>query len=121
MVNDPEGSMATYDDTTLNEYIEARAVIDEDGYEPDEDEWTETYDLNAAAADIWDEKAAALVGRIDFNSDGGQFSASQFYEQAKRQAQFYRSKSRPKGIVLKPDRPFLLQDLLRPAHHEEVY
>jgi hypothetical protein len=107
MVNDPASETATYDDTTLNEYIEAHAVIDDDGYEPDESEWTETYDLNAAAADIWQEKAAALVGRIDFSADGGTFSASQLHEQAKKQAAYFRSRSRPKSIVLKPDRPFL--------------
>jgi hypothetical protein len=119
MVNEPLS--ATYDDTSLNEYIEEHAVIDSDGYEPDEDDWTETYDLNAAAADIWEEKAAALVGEMDFSADGGQFSASQLYEQAKKQAAYYRSRSRIKSIELKPDRPFLSQDLLRPLHHEEVF
>lgn len=121
MVVEPESTTTTYTDEVLTERIEAHAVIDSNGYEPDDTEWTPTYDLNAAAADIWEEKAAVLVGRMDFAADGGQFSASQQFEQAKKLAQFYRSKQRPVSITLKPDRPFWSQDMVRRGHTEEAY
>ena len=57
-----EPTSATYDDNALDIYIEAHPLYDADGNAPDESGWTAVYDLNAAAADIWIEKAAALVG-----------------------------------------------------------
>lgn len=105
MVNEP--STAVYSDDTLAEMIERFPLTDAFGYEPDDDNWTETYDLNAAAADIWDEKAASLAHLYDFKADGGDYSRSQAQENAMKQARVYRSRRSFRGVTLqsapKPD------------------
>jgi hypothetical protein len=109
MIAEPEET--TYDDDALTEYIEACAVMDENGEDPtyldhstipptvtENEYWIPTYDLNAAAAEIWDEKAAAIQDQYDFTADGGSFHRSQSYEQACKMAAKYRSRSRIKSI-----------------------
>ncbi len=54
-----------------------------------------SYDLNAAAADIWEQKAAHVANRFDFEADGGRYSVSKLVEQYERQAQRFRAKSGP--------------------------
>ena len=56
------------------------------------DEWIPTYDLNAAAADIWQEKAATWIALYDFSADGGNYSRMQVYEAMQTQARYYRSR-----------------------------
>jgi len=48
-------------------------------------------DLYAAAAEIWDEKAAAVSGNYDFEADGGKFSRSQMAAQYTENANKYRA------------------------------
>lgn len=48
-------------------------------------------DLYAAAAEIWDEKAAAVSGNYDFEADGGKFSRSQMAAQYMANANKYRA------------------------------
>jgi len=103
-----EPTTATYSDTTIKGYIETYPLIDVYGYEPaDADgianpDWTPTYDLNAAAADIWDEKASALAAQFDFNADGANFQRSQTYKQAAERGRYYRSRRSPRTLVLMP-------------------
>lgn len=58
--------------------------------------WTPTFDLAAACADIWSEKAAAIAGAFDFTADGATFHKAQAVEQYERQARIWRSR-RAKG------------------------
>jgi hypothetical protein len=122
MVNEADDT--TYDDTALEETIESYPCIDERGEEPytwdtstdpptqdDNDSWIATYDLNAAAADIWEEKAAVLAQDYDFNADGGRYSRSQAYEQAMKQARYYRSRRNPRTKTLRPE-PVKSEDVL---------
>lgn len=51
------------------------------------------YDINAAAADCWDLKAAKWAGQFDFSVDGGSYQQSQRVAHAKAQATAYRAKS----------------------------
>jgi len=103
MVNEP--TEATYDDDTIQGYIEAYPLVDIQGEDPiildysttppstDENtNWIPTYDLNAAAADIWSEKAAARADYFDFATDGESHKKSQSYEQCMKQARYYRSR-----------------------------
>ncbi len=114
---DAEG---TYDDDAIAGYIEAHPVRDAQGREPYErlDDgrlsttinslWTETYDLAAAAADVWDEKASALTEETDTSVDGASITRSQAYQHARSEARKYRGRSRPATIRLAPDaRPAL--------------
>jgi hypothetical protein len=51
------------------------------------------YDSYAAAADVWELKAAIYAGHTDFSADGGNYSDSQLYDMAVKQAQKYRNMS----------------------------
>jgi len=103
-----EPTEATYEDEALAGYIEAYPCLDERGEvpytwdtstePPTQDanaDWVPTYDLAAAAADIWSEKAAALAAGYDFSTDGGSFHRSQAYEQAQAQARYWRARRKP--------------------------
>ncbi len=98
MVDEP--TEVPYDDDLIDDIIESYPLIDSLGTKPletdfsttpptisERDEWIPTYDLNAAAADIWEEKAGAIAENFDFSADGGSYKRSQKYDQ-------YMSKSR---------------------------
>jgi len=104
MIAESEDSI--YTDTILEEYIKSYPVIDVDGEEPtyldystqpptitDNSDWIPTYDLNAAAAEIWDEKAAGLQSKYDFSADGGSYSVKQAFDNAVKMAAKYRGRS----------------------------
>lgn len=108
-----ETTTTTYSDADIQTVIEQYPLMDENGEEPrepDDDtglltentDWTATYDLNAAAGDIWAEKGAAVANRNDFSADGGSFSLSQQYQQAMAQARYYRARRAAKSIRLWP-------------------
>ena len=112
MVN--ETTATTYSDADLATMIEAYPCLDARGEEPGpwdtsttpptwdaNESWIPTYDLSAAAAAIWEEKAAILAQDFDFNADGGDYTRSQTYEQAMKQARYHRSRRRPGTITLK--------------------
>ena len=74
-----EPTSTTYSDTAIQTVIESYPLIDQRGEEPytwdlstqpptqdDNEDWIVTYDLNAAAAVIWEEKAAAVSCGYDF-------------------------------------------------------
>lgn len=110
MVNEP--TVTTYSDALITTFIEAYPRIDERGELPYtwssavppvqvvNTEWVATYDLNAAAADMWEEKAGALAGNYDFSADGGNYTRSQAYEMAMKQCRFYRARRRPTSVML---------------------
>jgi len=95
-----ELTSAIYSDNALAEYIERYPLVDAYGYDPEDDNWTETYDLNAAAADIWGEKAAARADDFDFRADGGDYTRSQAYEQAMKQARYYQARRSFKTVTM---------------------
>lgn len=110
-----ESTTDTYADADIQTYIEARPSMDERGEFPyswdtstepptqDANEsWIATYDLAAAAADIWAEKAAILAADFDTNADGASLSRSQAYEQAMKQARYWGSRRKPSTITLYP-------------------
>jgi hypothetical protein len=108
-------STTDYTDDDLAEAINRYPVEDARGEGPwieSEDDpgtleqnpdWTATYDLNAAAADIFAELAAAVVSDFDFSADGGSYSRSQKYQQLMQQSRHYRSRRNPRTITLRPE------------------
>lgn len=90
-----EPTTTTYSDDALADYIEAYPVTDVAGVRPDGSGWVATYDLHAAAADLWEEKAAPLQPKFDFSADGGSFDRSQAYEAAMDQARYHAARRRP--------------------------
>ena len=108
MVDEP--TETTWDDDLIDDYIESYPLIDVLGTDPQEidfstspptiserDEWIPTYDLNAAAADIWEEKAAGIAENYDFAADGGKYTRSQKYEQYMNKSRFHLSKRSAKA------------------------
>ncbi len=106
-----ETTTATYSDAQIQAFIESHAVVDANGTEPlyyagvgqgmvANPTWMPTYDLNSAAADVWEEKAAVPAEDFDFNADGSQLYRSQVYRHAMQQARYYRSKRVPRTISM---------------------
>jgi hypothetical protein len=101
---------ADYDDTAVQTYIERYPLLDERGELPYtwvlnvpptqevNPSWIATYDLAAAAADIWAEKASVLAADFDFSADGGSYTRSQAYEQAMAQSRYWLSRKSTKTI-----------------------
>lgn len=52
-----------------------------------------TYNLNAAAADVWDKKAARYASRYDVSTDNHSLKRSQMVAQAREQARYFRDLS----------------------------
>ena len=110
-----EVTLDTYDDPLLATYIEAYPLLDEQGEAPytwdtatspptqDVNEaWVPTYDLHAAAGDIWEEKAGALATAFDFSADGATYNRSQQFDMMMKQARYHRSRRSPKtGTLVK--------------------
>lgn len=112
-----EDTQTPYSDSLLLRYIQKYAIRDKFGVEPTyiqqfnssapptfvaNDYWTHTYDLNAAAADIWTEKASTKVNKFDFRADSAEYKRSQMYEQARKQARFYFSRRAIGAVDLTP-------------------
>lgn len=110
-----EPTLVTYDNDVIQAYIETYKLMDENGENPrvpstlqpgvlfDNPDWTPTYDLNSAAADIWEEKASVLAQDFDFDADGGNYRRSQAYDQAMKQARHYRSRRSVRTVRQVPD------------------
>lgn len=104
-----EPTISPYTDALVTAAIEKYPLLDERGQAPytfdtstepptkeDNDDWIDTYDLHAAAADIWEEKAAGWANKYDFKADGGDYSRSQAFEMCMKQARYHRSRRAPK-------------------------
>ena len=116
-----EAAEEVYTDELLAEYIERYPLVDARGVNPwiestttpgsleINPDWTPTYDLAAAASDVWGEKASVLAGDYDFAADGGSYSRSQAYEQAMKQSRYWRARRSVKTIVQRPE-PSILDE-----------
>lgn len=111
MVGEP--TTATYTDALLTTYIERYPHLDEQGEEPYtlssdsppaqivNDQWIPTYDLHAAAADVWEEKAGARVDKVDFKADGGDYAMSQQSEACMKMCRFHRARRMPSSMRMR--------------------
>lgn len=105
----------TYSDALLTTIIENRPLVDQLGTDPyywdtttspptqvTTTGWIPTYDLNLAAADIWQEKAAALANTFNFSADGGNNSYSDKFEHCKKMTAYYLSRRSAGSIPVHP-------------------
>lgn len=99
MVAEPEQD--TYTDALLSAAIARHPLPDADGYAPTNTAWAGAWCINSAAADIWEEKAAALAGDFDFSADGGDYKRSQAHAQMMGMARAYRSRRSTSALVLR--------------------
>jgi hypothetical protein len=103
MVNEP--TQSPYTDIILARYIGKYPTVDDYGRESGDSGWTAGYDLNAAASDIWSEKASLVQMYYDFQADGARYSQSQLYEMAMDKSRYHaaRRKATSKSTFKKPD------------------
>lgn len=107
-VAEPDDSNG-YDDDALSDVIEQYSLLDERGEEPytfdtstqpptqkANGDWIATYDLHAAAAEVWEEKAAGIAHLYTFSADGGQYVRSEAHAQYMRQAAYHRARRAPR-------------------------
>jgi len=87
-----------YLDADLTTILERYPLPDSDGLAPDAVLWAGNWDLNRAAADIWEEKAATVAADFDFAADGGDYKRSQVYAQYMGIARSFRAR-RASGVV----------------------
>ena len=100
-----EPTTATYSDAQLTAFIENFPLIDELGTIPytwslstdpptkiATPQWIPTYDMNAAAGEVWSEKAAAVAELYSFEADGGNYQLSEKHEHYLKMAGIYRAR-----------------------------
>ena len=100
-----EVASATYEEDTLETYIERYPVLDFLGTKPIEvdtstspptlsenSDWIPSYDLHAAAADIWQEKSATVAEDYNFTADGSTLSRGDVQKQYMQQARYHLSR-----------------------------
>lgn len=78
-----------YTDAVLTDAIERYPVLDAAGRTATDTGWTAAYDLYAAAADVWSEKAATVAVNFDFTADGATFRRDQVHAHALQQARYH--------------------------------
>ena len=96
-----EPSQDTYTDDLLTAYLTRYPLPDASGYTSDDTAWAGAWDANAAAADVWEEKAAAFAADYDFSADGGDYKRSQAHANMLQMARTYRGRRRTSALVLK--------------------
>jgi len=94
-----------YSDADLLAVIERYPLPDAAGAAPDDSAWTGAWDINPAAADIWEEKAATVAGAFDFAADGGDYKRSQMYAQMVQQARRFRAQRRSRTFTMVAEPP----------------
>ena len=99
MVAEPEQD--TYTDALLSAAIARHPLPDNLGYMPDNTAWAGAWCINSAAADVWEEKAAALAADFDFSADGGDYKRSQAHSQMMGMARTYRSRRSTSALALR--------------------
>jgi len=98
-----EPTTTTYSDSDLDDWIESYPVADGDYNDPTDADWTATYDLHAAASELWSEKAAAVAADFSFSADGGNYSRDQVYAQYMKQTRFHSARRRAGSVRIHSD------------------
>jgi hypothetical protein len=103
-----EPTRQTYSDDDLDTVIESYPLIDALGNPAFDDDgevnsdWIATYDLNAAAAEIWTDKAGGRSDKTDHTQGNGRSTTrhndSQQFQQAMRMARHYGARRSPKCV-----------------------
>jgi hypothetical protein len=59
-----------------------------------------TYDINAAASDIWKRKASNASSQVDWSSDNHRISSSQYFNHCMQQASYFQGLAHPISITI---------------------
>lgn len=97
----------TLDALEVGRLVDRSARMDTAGNAVDSNDWTETYDLNAATALAWERKAALTATKFDATIDGQSVSRSQLHAHCIGMARMYRArigatvrKAQPENVPL---------------------
>jgi len=112
MIDEPNDDI--YDDDALADYIESYPILDFLGTKPLEvdstttpptlsevADWIPTYDLHAAAAEIWQEKSAAVAEDYNVTADGSTLARSNVHEQYLKQSRYHLSRRKAGTMTLR--------------------
>ena len=91
----------TYAQQDMADVLARYPLPDATGLAPTATLWAGAWDVNRAAADIWDEKASLVAVDFDFSADGGDYKRSQAHAQMLAMANRYRSMGATSALVLK--------------------
>lgn len=80
----------TLTEDDLEAVLGGASLKDANGLDPQHEEWTPTYDLNAAASAAWLVKAARAAATVDEPSAG--FVTSRVFENCRAMARIYAAK-----------------------------
>ena len=84
----------TLSEDDLDAVLAASAMADGDGLAPSDDDWTPTYDLNAAAAAAWLVKAARASPLTEVDPPDSGIVTSKVFENCRAMARIYAAKLR---------------------------
>ena len=84
------GSEPALTEDDLNSVLGKAAVKDAEGFAPQDEEWSETYDLNTAASAAWLIKAARAAATVDEPTAG--VVTSRIFENCRAMARIYAAK-----------------------------
>jgi hypothetical protein len=80
------------DGAVVEAIVVESARPDAEGHVAGDEDWTPTYDLNAATAAVFELKAATAANRYDTSTDGQALSRSQLVAQLRMMAKLYRDR-----------------------------
>jgi hypothetical protein len=95
-----EPTLEPYSDAVLQSMLDSHLLIDTSGLRPSDAGYAPTYDLNACAADVWSEKAAALAAGYDFAADGASYQRSQQTANAQAMERKYRARRSARSAAM---------------------
>lgn len=99
-----EPTSALFSDAQLADFIAQAWYWDSASRDPSHESWIATFDLNAAAAEVWQVKAGNYAADYDFAADGGRYDRSQRHAHAMQQARHYRVRSGPRPVQFSRER-----------------
>lgn len=84
----------TLADAEIDDLLIQFGLVDANGFEPLNEEWTPTYDLNAAAAAGWLIKAGRASELVEVDPPGSGIVTSKVFDNCREMARFYAAKKR---------------------------
>lgn len=76
----------------LGDILARSANADINGLEPTHEEWTPTYDINAAASAAWVAKAAKASSLVEVDPPGSGIVTAKVFDNCRRMARIYAAK-----------------------------
>jgi hypothetical protein len=59
-----------------------------------------TYDINAAASEIWKKKASNAANQVDWSSDNHRMASSQYYAHCMKQSEYFQGMAHPISVTI---------------------